>query len=338
MRRPAAVRRRVGIFPFRSMLLPRRALLKRPYFCTAKRKELLFSFVHEQHSHLFCTFAAKTESMPYLSTRYATSELYRKMKQRHIVIVLFALILASSLASLDSYWATSQRVHEDMNRALAIALQKQQCDVISQDTIRSFNSHLQIAALRGKATLTVETRGRTFKPRAECSEATIFSLSDQRPAALLWLLSCLLAMYLWHRRRLALAAMRSVSVGIAAGSSVSAGLTAPSSVSVGIADGSAISGSTLGLLTYAESDSRFYAADGTPVRLTPMQHQLMEMFFRASSHSLSKAEICSALWPKKPDASETLYTLIRRLRPVIEGHYGIKIESDRGRAYSLTTN
>ena len=66
-----------------------------------------------------------------------------------------------------------------------------------------------------------------------------------------------------------------------------------------------------------------------------MQHQLMEMFFLSPTHSLTKSEICAALWPKKPDASETLYTLIKRLKPVIEQHSDLKIESDRGKAYEL---
>ena len=62
---------------------------------------------------------------------------------------------------------------------------------------------------------------------------------------------------------------------------------------------------------------------------------LMEMFFLSPTHSLTKSEICAALWPKKPDASETLYTLIKRLKPVIEQHSDLKIESDRGKAYEL---
>ena len=45
--------------------------------------------------------------------------------------------------------------------------------------------------------------------------------------------------------------------------------------------------------------------------LTPMQRQLMEMFVASSSHRLSKHEICDALWPKKDDSSETLYTSVR---------------------------
>ena len=68
---------------------------------------------------------------------------------------------------------------------------------------------------------------------------------------------------------------------------------------------------------------------------TPMQQQLMEILWQSPSHQLSKAEICDALWPKKPDASETLYTLIRRLKPIIEEHSDLKIESDRGKTYGL---
>ena len=126
------------------------------------------------------------------------------MKQRHAVIVLLALIVASSLTSFSSYSATSRLVSEDMDRALALALEEQQSDVISQDTIRTFNSHLQTAELRGKATLAVDTRGQRFKAYAHCSEATIFGLSNQRPAAFLWVLTGFWAMFIWYRRRDAL--------------------------------------------------------------------------------------------------------------------------------------
>ena len=200
-------------------------------------------------------------------------------------------------------------VNEDMDRALALALEEQQSDVISQDTIRTFNSHLQIAELRGKATLAVDTRGQQFKAYAHCSEATIFSLSDQRPATVLWVLTGFWAMLMWYRHR------KAVVVG---------------PLAVPITNENAFGG-----LTYSEDDSRFYTADGQQVQLTPMQHQLMEMFFLSPSHSLTKTEICDALWPKKPDASETLYTLIRRLKPVVEQHSDLKIESDRNKAYQL---
>ena len=234
------------------------------------------------------------------------------MKQRYTVIVLFAFILMSSLTSVDSYRSTSRMVSEDMDRALTLTMLEQQSDVISQDTIRKFNSHLQIAELRGKATLAVDVRARQFRAYAHCSEATIFSLSDQRPAALLWVLTGFWAMFILYRNR----QRRAVEHLL---------LSVPSGLSYGG-------------LVYSEEEGRFYAADGDAVSLTPMQHQLMEMFFHSPNHTLTKTEICNALWPKKPDANDTLYTLIRRLKPVVEQHSNLKIESDRSKAYRLVIN
>jgi len=225
------------------------------------------------------------------------------MKQRYAVIVLFALIIASSLTSIGSYSSTSRLVNEDMDRALALALEEQQSDVISQDTIQTFNSYLQIAELRGKATLAVDTRGQQFRAYAHCSKATIFSLSDQRMASVLWILTIGWGMFCFYRRK----RFEPLLAGMP----------------------------HYGGLRFSASENRFYAEDGHHVQLTPMQHQLMEMFFQSPSHSLTKTEICDALWPKKPDASETLYTLIRRLKPVVEQHSNLRIESDRSKAYSL---
>ena len=224
-------------------------------------------------------------------------------QQQFAVIVLFALIIASGLTSFSSYSSTSRLVCEDMDRALALALEEQQSDVINQDTIRTFNNHLQIAELRGKATLAVDTRGQKFKAYAHCSEATIFSLSDQRLASVLWMMTIGWAVFCFYRRK----KFEPLLAGMI----------------------------HYGGLQFSESENLFYAKDGHLVQLTPMQHQLMEMFFQSPSHSLTKTEICDALWPKKPDASETLYTLIRRLKPVIEQHSDLKIESDRSKSYSL---
>ena len=230
--------------------------------------------------------------------------LHADMKQQYLVIVLFVLIVASCATSLGSYRATERLVADDMSQALSLALAKQQSDIITQDTVQSFNSHLQIAELRGKATIAVDTKGREFKAYARCSEATIFSLSDQRPTMVLWTITLLWAAFCFYRRRHEMLQM--------------AGML------------------QYGGLCFAEAEGTFYDAKGQRIKLTPMQQQLLEMFFRSEAHQLTKTEICDALWPKKPDASETLYTLIRRLKPVIEQHSDLKIESDRGRAYELT--
>ena len=200
------------------------------------------------------------------------------MKQQYAVVVLFALIIASSMVSLKSYRVTKELVTVDMDQALAKALDEQQSDVISADTIQVFNSYLRIEALRGRAVLTVDTQ-RKFCPRPEVSTATILSLSDQRPAMILWSMVLLWSLFcLYQHRRLS---------------------------ALGLYGGLAL------------QDGRFINAKGCEVKLTPM------------------AEICDTLWPKKPDASETLYTLIRRLKPIIEEHSDLKIESARGKTYSL---
>ena len=211
--------------------------------------------------------------------------------------------MVSGATSFRSYQATERLIEDDMSQARASALAEQQSDVISADTIRVFNSHLQMEQLRGHALLAVDTRQKGFKCVAKCSTATIFAMSDQRPASILWMLTLLWAGFCFYRHRHQMPLL--------------AGMT------------------PYGGLNYAESEGRFYDAEGRQVKLTPMHQQLMEMFFRSSSHSLTKTEICDALWPKKPDASETLYTLIRRLKPIIEAHSDLRIEVDRGKAYEL---
>ena len=221
------------------------------------------------------------------------------MKQKYAVIILFALIIVSGITSFSSYQATERMITEDMKSALTKTLAEQQSDVISTDTIRVFNSFLTIEQLRGNAVLAVTTRQDGLRCEAKCSAATIFSVSDQRPASVLWAMALLWGLYcFWHYRK---------QVPLVA----------------------------FGGLAYSEADRCFYNAKGNKVRLTPMQQQLMEMFFRSESHLLTKAEICDALWPKKDDANDTLYTLIRRLKPIIEEHSDLKIESDRGRSYEL---
>lgn len=233
------------------------------------------------------------------------------MRHRYAILVLLALLVTSLFTSYHSYRATESWVSKSMDQALALTLAEQKSDVISQDTIRVFNSHLQVEGLRGKATLAVDTRQKKFTCYAKCSAATIFSLSDQRLAAALWILSLLWAAFclsLRGKNRLQEQPLR--------------------------ADG----GMVYGGIMYSDADGQFFASSGEIIQLTPMQQQVMEMFFRAPSHRISKAEICEALWPKKPDAYDTLYTLIRRLRLIVEKHSNLRIESDRSKSYCLRKN
>lgn len=90
-----------------------------------------------------------------------------------------------------------------------------------------------------------------------------------------------------------------------------------------------------GNLTFSSDKVCFYKEDQHKLRLTPQQSKIMELFFLSPSHTLARTDICEALWPGKENADESLNTLIRRLRPLIEDNSNLKIITDRGRAYEL---
>ena len=70
--------------------------------------------------------------------------------------------------------------------------------------------------------------------------------------------------------------------------------------------------------------------------LTPMQQQLMDMFLASPTRTLSKEEICSALWPKKDNPDDTLYTFISRMKSsMARQSSSFRIENKRGREYVL---
>lgn len=92
---------------------------------------------------------------------------------------------------------------------------------------------------------------------------------------------------------------------------------------------------TFGNLSLSLQEACFYNERQEKLKLTPMQYTLMEMFYLSSSHLLFKSDICQSLWPGKDNADETLYTLIRRLKPIVEDNSNLRITTDRGRAYGL---
>ena len=228
---------------------------------------------------------------------------------KKLLLVAFLFIMASALCScLCSYYRTVARIEADVNQALNRTLAQMPGHVVSADTIRCYRNCLNIAELRdtaGIALRTVRRRGRLsteLVAQANCSFATVWRLSDQRASGSLLFVGLLwMAGSLWYLRR-----CRPVP---------------------------AVQGICYGGMVYA--NGRFTTSEGTPIVLTPMQHTLLEMFMRTEGHSLSKQEICSRLWPGKPDATATLYTLVKRIKPVIEARSRRQVESDRGRNYSL---
>lgn len=223
-------------------------------------------------------------------------------------IVFSFLMLCALSSSINSYHRTEYMIAQDVNQALKQVLAKMPNNIVTTDTIHRYRNCLTITELKdtaGIAMRTVRKNGRMetkLVAEANCSFATTFMMSDQKAsgsflfAGILWLLGSL-----WYVRR-----------------------NRPELIAQGQSYG--------GIIFH---DDKFTTLSGEQIHLTPMQHSLLELFIKTDSHTLSKQEICDRLWPKKPDANNTLYTLIRRIKPIIESHSNLKIESDRGKSYSL---
>ncbi|RRD02276.1 helix-turn-helix domain-containing protein [Prevotella sp. OH937_COT-195] len=224
------------------------------------------------------------------------------MKRWHSVLIFLVLLVSGIVASVGSYNAASKRVEHDLGEALSLALKVQKSTVITPDTMAVFRENIPVAELRKSSRIVVRAGDNDrLTYSAECSVAAVWGISDQRLAMLF--ASCAM---LWGIICVSFNIKRFGTQCDDCG------------------------------LFLNEDNGMFYDADGKEVAFTPMQRQLMTLFFNSADHQLSKSEICNALWPKKEDASETLYTLIRRLKPVVEKHSNMQIESLRGRAYRLT--
>lgn len=287
------------------------------------------------------------------------------------VIVFLTLMLSSLLAGRHSYCTAKEELTTDLNQALALIIREKTKPVITQDTIRTYKQlrkvsggkvliaisderfcrYLKNKRLKESAFITFDVVDNQYaghatdkpaicsdtliiedpvlketlalKSYAQLSAAAVFGMSDQRlpgglmAAAILWAIGSILYLRKREKENLVLQLVE--------------GCGQP-------AEDGTQSAEDFGGLTYSDADDRFYGADHMPIRFTPMQQQLMRLFWQSPSHSISKEEICAALWPKKDDANDTLYTLIRRLKPIVEEHTRLKIVADRGRNYSLEIN
>ena len=243
------------------------------------------------------------------------------MKPISSVIIFLLLVCSAVWAGFDSYHCAETAIVQDMNQALSKTLAGKREAWITPDTIQSYRQHLQIADLKRRSFVSYalgedshslcsrqmkwQSGGHSllFQSYADCSFVTVWGLSDQRlPFAFLLLaLVWMVTSIVYFRRH-------------RAGRLV------------------------LGRMVYAASDHSFRDWHGEKIAFTPMQQQLMELFINATDRKLSKAVICETLWPKKPDASETLYTLIRRLKPIVSERCGLKIVADRGDGYRLASD
>ena len=230
---------------------------------------------------------------------------------KKLPILIFILLCLSAMAtSCGSYRKAERNIENDLKQALAKTINEKGMETMRQDSIRAYRS---IARTEGEMmTIAVgdETLRRhlrnpqlgemafiTYTVRCERGRWKVtFDTEAKCSAVMIWSLSD-------QRLSAWLAVMALLS---------------------------------LALSFRGRRQLRPITMDSfSATHLTPMQRQLMEMFVASGSHRLSKHEICDALWPKKDDASETLYALISRLKRELDKTSSFDIISDRGRAYIL---
>lgn len=289
------------------------------------------------------------------------------MKRPILPILLFVgFTLAAALTGYGSYQRTEQMVQADLNQALRKMIGSRKGPIVSADTIRAYRL-LSAQAGEAVAVSVADPRLRQFlndkrlrkktyisytlahpttnerlladsgmvqsdtfhvrinqdevfavKSYAQLSASLIFSLSDQRMSLLFSLLACLSMLFpIAKVRRRQPSGLAWIPTSPAAATTTETGTP------------------SWGGLRYNAASGRFERDGEGPVRFTPMQQQLMEMFYRAPEHRLSQKEICEALWPKKDNPQETLYTLVRRLKQVLAQSSSLRIEVDRSHGYEI---
>lgn len=287
-----------------------------------------------------------------------------KLRPYHTIIIFAILVTAAAFSSVSSYRRAQYAIIQDMDNALALTLQENQHQWITPDTIQSYRSHLSIDLLKqtsnlcyvveedkrkgklGSSSDAYQTTNSTnllssremqlhqnlIQGYANCSMLDIFGMSNQRTPLSLSLMAMLWGIWsLYYYRRKKQASSLALAAAEDSGSQV---ILATNEIQAG---SPTVPVKSFGSLAYSEEEDAFFNQESNEsIKFTPMQHQLMQLFMQSAHHQLSKQEICEALWPMKPDASETLYTLIRRIKPIIERNSNLMIESERGKAYRLT--
>lgn len=241
------------------------------------------------------------------------------MKPYYSIIILLIIIGSAVATGRYGYCCAKNNIINDMNQALAATITEKHEGWITPDTITDYRNHLKIKALKESSLIYFamndkenglkskrmtwrDGKGNSlqFQGYANCSFASVFAMSNQRQTILLSLTAMLWAAFsiAYFRRQ-----HKDTIV--------------------------------IGRLTLDNTSHQFLISGKQYLSLTPMQERLLTMFFHAEGHQLGKRQICDELWPRKPDASDTLYALVRRIRPILADN-GLTISTSRGKDYRLT--
>lgn len=209
--------------------------------------------------------------------------------------------LMAAWTSVQSYRITQREITNQLTEALLLTQADMPSDWLSTDTIRQFRGHIRQAELREKAGLAFYT-GEADDRLAGLQSRELRLSSSVRARGYLtysgW--------QVWRMSDQRLTALLALLM--------------------------------LASMAWSLRQFRMSPLSGdkqNSLRLTPMQEQLVGLLMSAPEGRMSKQDICQALWPGKPDASETLYTLVRRTKQALEAEGRIRIASERGRSYRI---
>lgn len=230
------------------------------------------------------------------------------MKPLLSVSIFLLLLLSGLVTGVRSYKTTQALLVDDLNQALEQTLSKQQQPYLTPDTLRTYLSCLKTEPLRGSALL-------------------CYALDDAPSEGL-----CSKALPLGNERK-------SVAVR--------AYINASAATILSLSDQRfTLFWWVLSLLWGAfclRRRAQGYAFIGvnTPLpvlatlRLTPMQRQLLELIMAQPTQTVDKQTVCQALWPKKDNPNDTLYTLVKRLRQTLEQQSDYTIVNEGEGRYRL---
>ena len=223
------------------------------------------------------------------------------MTRRYPLLMMLLFGILATWTSVQNYRIAQREICNELTEALLLTQAERPVDWLSTDTIRQFRSHIPTAELRDGATLSFYVGDANVRARGVCSRELRISSSLRARGCLSYS-----AMQIWRFSDQRMAAFLAL----------------------------------LTLLCMAWSLRQFRmpplnSDQHRSLRLTPMQEQLVTLLMSAPERSMSKQDLCQALWPGKPDASETLYTLVRRTKQALEAEGRISIASERGRSYRI---
>ncbi len=251
------------------------------------------------------------------------------MNPKTAIIVFFSLMLPALFLGYNNYAEAKENIIEDVNQALVKTIMQKMPDKITADTLRVFKSNLRIDQLKGTSylslcrdepskisfcsdTISFKTENERLYIRAypNCSKATIFDISEQSMPGVLISISIL-----WGMFSMIYLSRKGNAMIIAA----------PISQTV-----------SFGNLSYSVSLGQFYNEQKEEIHFTPMQLSFMKILMAKENKKVAVEEICDKLWHGKDNARESLYTLVRRLKPIVESNSNVKIVTDKGGYYALT--